>query len=100
MKNEKLRAKLNVVIARLIALQKYAVIGFLGLVIVLYGFIVFRINTLSNASPSTTSIDDQVKGAHVPHIDQNIVRQLQSLQDNSVSVKALFDQARANPFQE
>ena len=80
-------------------LNHYSVIGFVVLVAVLYGFVMFRITTLSTAEPSQEVVSGQVKAARIPHIDQEVVKQLQSLQDNSVSVQSLFDQARSNPFQ-
>ena len=80
-------------------LLRYAVIGFFVFIGLLYGFLLLRINTLSNQQPSQAQISSQVKAAQIPHIDQAVVKQLQSLQDNSVSVQALFNQARSNPFQ-
>jgi hypothetical protein len=62
--------------------------------------VLLRINTLGSTQPSSDAVTSQVQAARIPHIDQSVVRQLQSLQDNSVSVKSLFNQARANPFQE
>lgn len=67
------------------------------LVATLYGFILWRINVYSNA-PAATS--NSTQSAARPHIDPATVSKLLSLQDNSVSVQALFDQARQNPFQE
>ena len=81
-------------------LRRYNVLLFLAFVALLYGFILLRVNTLTNAEPSSDSVSSQVQAAHVPRIDPAIVKQLQSLQDNSVSVKSLFNQARNNPFQE
>lgn len=80
--------------------HKYAVIIFLALVVILYGTIMYKIHTLSNEQPSQDAVTSQVKGAKIPHINPQVVQQLQSLQDNSVSVQSLFDQARQNPFQE
>lgn len=80
--------------------QRYSLILFLLFVGVLYAVIVMQINSLSNAQPSTTDVDSQVNAAKIPHIDPTVVSQLKSLQDNSVSVQTLFNQARDNPFQE
>ena len=80
-------------------LQQYNLILFMALLAVVYGFILFRITTLSNQQPSPAAVDSQVKRANVPKIDQVIVQQLQSLQDNSVSVQGLFEEARNNPFE-
>jgi len=80
-------------------LNKYSLVLFILFIALIYGFVLFRINSLSHAEPSTTAISSQVKTTHVAHIDESVVKQLESLQDNSVSVQALFDQARSNPFQ-
>jgi hypothetical protein len=80
-------------------LKRYALPLFLLFVAVIYGYIVLQINSLNNTQPSADAVDSQVQAARVPHIDSQVIQQLQSLQDNSVSVQTLFDQARNNPFQ-
>ena len=86
--NTKPGLNLKSVIAKLTSLgkqiQPYSLLVFLLFVALLYGFVLLRINSLGNAQT---------------HIDQTVVNQLQSLQDNSVSVQTLFNQARNNPFQ-
>lgn len=79
--------------------QRYSLVLFLVFVLLIYGFIFLRINSLSNVQPSNDAVSSQVKAARIPHIEQSVVKQLQSLQDNSVSVQTLFNQARSNPFQ-
>jgi hypothetical protein len=64
----------------------------------LYGFLLLRISDLANMQPSQDSVTSQVKAARLPHIDPAVVKQLHSLQDNSVNVQSLFDQVRNNPF--
>lgn len=86
-------------VAFLQAVRRYGFVLFLTFVIIVYGFVFWRINSLTNAQPSSDAIAGQVKAERIPHIDQSVVEQLQSLQDNSVSVKSLFNQARNNPFQ-
>jgi hypothetical protein len=83
---------------RLLELRRYSVYLFLGLVVVLYGFLLYRINVLSQAQPSAVTVSSDSRSQSL-RIDQNVIKQLQSLQDNSVSVKALFNDARNNPFQ-
>jgi hypothetical protein len=80
-------------------LQAYSFVIFLVFVGLIYGYVLLRINTLRSAQPSDTAVSTQVQAAQIPHIDENVVKQLESLQDNSVSVQSLFDQARSNPFQ-
>ncbi|HVV66911.1 MAG TPA: hypothetical protein VHB72_02465 [Candidatus Saccharimonadales bacterium] len=79
--------------------RRYSFIIFLIFIACVYGFIIMRINDLNNAQPSPDAVSSQVKADRIPRIDQNVVQQLQSLQDNSVNVQALFNQARNNPFQ-
>lgn len=81
-------------------LRRYSLLLFLAFIVLLYGFVMLRINSLSTAQPSGDAVASHVKSAHLLHIDQSVVNQLQSLQDNSVSVNSLFNQARNNPFQE
>ena len=80
-------------------LRSYSLPLVLVFVAALYGFVLLRVQTLNNTQPSSDAVTSQVKAARVPHIDQDTIQQLQSLQDNSVSVQTLFDQARNNPFQ-
>jgi hypothetical protein len=84
---------------RLQQFRRFSFIIFLVFVALLYGFVILRINSLGNQQPSPDSVTSQVKAAKVPRIDPVVLQQLKSLQDNSVSVQALFDQARSNPFQ-
>ena len=90
----------DALLARLRQVRRYSLVLFLVFVAVLYGFVLLRINSLTNAQPASDTVSSQVQAAHVPRIDPTVIKQLQSLQDNSVSVQALFDQARQNPFQE
>lgn len=98
-KRFQIKTYIELVITKLQALQRYSVVIFIVFVAVLYSFLVLRINTLSSAQPTEEAISSQVKAAKVPHVDEEVVKQLKSLEDNSVSVKTLFNKARNNPFQ-
>jgi hypothetical protein len=76
----------------------YKALLFFVAVASLYGYILWRINSLSNTPPSQS--EETAQTAAQPHIDQDTIAKIQSLQDNSVSVQTLFDTARQNPFQE
>lgn len=67
---------------------------------VCYIFIAYRINVLTQVEPTQTAINAQLSPVKNPHIDPAIVNKIQQLQDNSVSVQTLFNQARQNPFNE
>ena len=81
-------------------LKRYAPLLFCLLLAIVYGYLVYQVQVLNNREPSAVDVANQSKTAQVPHIDQAVIDQLQSLQDNSVNVQSLFDQARSNPFQE
>jgi len=81
-------------------LGAYGVVLFLLLLAGVYGFVLWRISVLSSAQPSDSDVQAQIQTAVTPHVDSNAVTQLQNLQDHSVSVHTLFDEARRNPFQE
>lgn len=66
----------------------------------IYGYIVWRINVLSSAPPSTTDVTNAQQNVSLPKIPEATVQKLQGLQDNSVRVQTLFNEARQNPFQE
>ena len=89
--------KLNDFLPRI---KRYLPVLFVVLLLAIYGFLAYRVNLLNDAAPSSSDVASKSKTTQVPHIDPKVIAQLQNLQDNSVSVKALFDQARDNPFQE
>ena len=103
MKNSKLNINLKslpILLDAIVAfVSRYAIILFFVLLVAIYGFVLLKINSLSNAQPSGTAVTSQAKTVAIPQIDPTVVKQIQNLQDNSVSVQALFNQARTNPFQ-
>ncbi len=95
MKSDNLKTQLQQVSKKLLAAR---IPLFLLLVATVYAFVAWRISILQNAQPSANSVSSQVQS--MPHIDQTTISKIQRLQSNSVSVNALFNQARQNPFQE
>jgi hypothetical protein len=73
---------------------------FMLVVILTYGFIALRVNTLSGAEPNENAVVSSESNLPQPHIDEVTVNKIQQLQNNSVNVQALFNQARQDPFQE
>ena len=78
-------------------LARYRVILVLVAVAALYGYLIVQVNAAVNTEPNQDEIVAVKK--KTPHIDAETVKQLKQLQDNSVSVQALFNDARTNPFQ-
>lgn len=81
-------------------LNRYTPIFFFLFIAGIYGFVVFRVNTLSNIQPDSSVIEASAPSAKVPKIDPAVAKQLEAMKDNSVSVKTLFEKARNSPFAE
>jgi hypothetical protein len=79
--------------------KRYAPLLFCLFLAIVYGFVVYRVQVLNASEPAAADVAAQSQTASVPHIDPAVLRQLQQLQDNSVSVQTLFSEARSNPFQ-
>lgn len=78
--------------------SKHTVFGAILIVLLVYIFVVFRINDLSKAEPSP---DQTTNAANlIPKVNQKAINQIQSLEQNNTQVHSLFEQARNNPFQE
>lgn len=80
-------------------IMHYRIIIFFAVVALVYGFVVWRVNTLVHVEPTPSQVASELSSTS-PKIDQATVDKINQLQDNSVNVQALFDQARQNPFHE
>lgn len=81
-------------------LHRYAPLMLIIFLVGIYGFLSWRIITLTQARPSASAVSAELKTVGVPKVDEEVVRKMEQLEDNSVSVQTLFDDARSNPFQE
>ena len=80
-------------------LRQVAPMLFFLIVAAMYGFLLLQIMLLSNVQPKDNEVKSQISRLN-PNIDQKAAQQLQSLEDNSVNVQTLFNDARNNPFGE
>ncbi len=80
------------------AFVTYRKVIFVVFIILLYSALVFRINQLSSQAPTEEQISEKLSETKRPKIDQDSLDKIQKLQDESVSVQALFKAARDNPF--
>lgn len=81
-------------------LRRYSAILFIIMLVSVYGFLMFRINSLTNTEPSDETIAEKLQTVKRPKIDQSAVDKINELQGQNVEVKSLFDEARKNPFNE
>lgn len=83
-------------LAKLRPLWRYRLLLFVVFIAGLSAYLVIQINSAINVA--ATSEPKTSAKAKTPRIDPELVKQLQSLQDNSVTVQSLFNEARENPF--
>lgn len=81
-------------------LQQY--LGFIIVLLVLsmFVFVVLRIRHYASLQPSQTAIDEKLQALQRTRIDQDAIDKIEKLEGTNTDIKALFDQARDNPFQE
>lgn len=88
------------IIPALLAAKKYLVFIFFIAVLIIYGYLVFHINTLASQEPQEDAVIERLKTVQRPKIDEDALNKIQQLEDQNIEVQTLFQQARDNPFVE
>lgn len=78
---------------------RYSFIIFLVIFAGMAGFLVTRIGELSRAEPSQVEIDEKLKDIKMPKVDEEAIAKLKELEERNISIEALFDNGRTNPFE-
>ncbi|MDB5185057.1 MAG: hypothetical protein JWN38_865 [Candidatus Saccharibacteria bacterium] len=94
---KKIIASLTTVLQQL---SRYKALLFVVMIALVYGYILLTINSLSNRQPSSNQVSAQANPITTARVNENVIKQLKQLEDNNVSVKELFNEARNNPFVE
>ncbi len=81
-------------------LRQYVVFIFILSVLGVYGFLVHQINTHSLAEPTEDALTEKLQDVRRPIIDETVLEHIRQLEDQNVEVRALFEEARNNPFSE
>jgi hypothetical protein len=97
MNNDSIKSQLEIIKTTFLRLKLYV---FLSLVLIIYIFVGWKAVVSLNANPNLSAINKQSNNLSYPKIDPATLDKINQLQDNSVSVQSLFNQARQNPFQE
>lgn len=80
--------------------RRYRTFTFIVVILCFYSYLIFNINSYSTREPSEDEVTAKLQTVPHPRVDEEVVDKLNKLQDNSSSVKALFNSARDNPFSE
>lgn len=65
-----------------------------------YGFLAYRINTLTQAEPTDEAVAERLKTVGRTKVDKDAVAKMRQLEEENIEIQALFDSARKNPFTE
>ncbi len=98
--NLNLKVLLDKLLPMLEFLKRYAAMIFFVGVLTILGFLVYRINYFTNIEPDDSAVQAKLQTVQRPQVDKAAIDKIQQLRDQNVQVKALFDQARDNPFSE
>ena len=90
-------AKLIPILSRL---RHYVVIFFFIGLTATYGFLILRINELTQGEPDESAIQEKLKTAPRPKLDDSAAKKIKELEVQSIEVQTLFKDARENPFLE
>jgi hypothetical protein len=97
MNTSTITAKIQPVIA---FIKQHSVTLFAVFFLGMYGFLVYRINVLTEAEPDAAAIGDSLSTVKRLKIDQDSIDKILELEEQNIEVKTLFQEARANPFNE
>jgi len=80
-------------------LKKDSVGIFLAIVAIIFGFLIWRIGSLSGAEPTQDALDEKLLSVVRPKIDKDSIDKIKALQAQNVDIQSYFVD-RNNPFQE
>jgi hypothetical protein len=80
--------------------RQYATFSFIVAVLLIYSFLILRINVLTQSEPSDEVVNEQLNTVKRLKIDQDSINKIEQLEDQNIDVQSLFNKARDNPFQD
>ena len=104
MKNKKLSLNKDQILKHLrrdlIKVQRYGVFTLIIISLSLYGFMVYQIGQATQKEPSDAQVLEELGVVKRLKIDESSIDKITQLEDQNVEIKALFQEARDNPFKE
>lgn len=79
--------------------QRAAIICFIAFAVV-YGFIMVTVSGLTQQEPTEDAIKKELKQVAKPKVDERVADTMLGLEERNVTIQAIFDDARNNPFTE
>lgn len=66
----------------------------------MFGYVIMQVNAVTSREPSETEISKKATAAPRTKVDEQLVEEITSLEEQNVQVKTIFNDARKNPFSE
>lgn len=82
------------------SIKRYAPIAIFVLVGATYGYLVLTASQQASIQPTEAEISERFTRSSRPRLDETAAAKLEQLEEQNVEVKAIFDEARQNPFAE
>lgn len=79
--------------------QRAAIICFIIFAII-YGYIMVTVSNLSQQEPSETAVKEKLTKVAKPKVDESVAQTMLGLEERNVTIRSIFEEARANPFTE
>ena len=81
-------------------LKQYIIVIFIITFVLIYGFLAFKIGTISSTEPDDSAVAQQLEDTRRLQVDQDAITKIEQLKDQNIAVQSLFKAARDNPFQD
>lgn len=81
-------------------IKRFRLVIFVVLFASIYVYLFFLINTLTTKKPSQAAVDQELRTVKRLKVDENAVNQMLQLTEESIEVKAIYEETRNNPFSE
>lgn len=81
--------------------KQYAIIIVVIMFGALYGYLIYHAGQQAELEPSQSDVNESFKGSSRPRLDPAVAEQMRALQESpNNELRAIFDDARNNPFSE
>ena len=81
-------------------LWRYRVLLIIIIFSALYIYILLLSGAQTERQPSAEDVDNQIKATVRPRVDKITAETMMNLEDQNLDIKAIFNEARENPFVE
>ncbi|MCA9332047.1 hypothetical protein KC968_03855 [Candidatus Saccharibacteria bacterium] len=90
----------NKLTASLQTIQKFKFLIIFIVFSAMYGYILMQVAVINDKQPTQAEISAKTKTTPKTKIDEELIEKMNTLEDQNIQVKTIFNEARKNPFAE